>query len=124
MSKWSAVLEIPLPSPGPTGNGAALSVEQFDYIMFEVCGQFGALSMQIQATLDVTSGVWTPVGYDLNSDSTTITAAGLLGSFSEAYLVGFAACVLALAFALGIRRATRDERGQLTADDLAMAMPG
>jgi len=81
MSKWSAVLEIPLPSPGPTGNGAALSVEQFDYIMFEVCGQFGALSMQIQATLDVTSGVWTPVGYDLNSDSTTITAAGIFGSF-------------------------------------------
>jgi MFS family permease len=51
-------------------------------------------------------------------------SAGLLGSFSEAYLVGFAACLLAVAFALGIRRATRDERGRLTADDLAMAMPG
>jgi hypothetical protein len=29
-----------------------------------------------------------------------------------------------MAFALGIRRATRDERGRLTADDLAMAVPG
>jgi EmrB/QacA subfamily drug resistance transporter len=51
-------------------------------------------------------------------------SAGLLGSFSQAYLVGFAASVLAMAFALGIRRATRDERGRLTADDLAMAVPG
>jgi EmrB/QacA subfamily drug resistance transporter len=47
---------------------------------------------------------------------------GLIGSFSEAYLVGFVASVLALVCALGIRRATRDERGRLT--DLVVAMPG
>jgi hypothetical protein len=50
--------------------------------------------------------------------------AGLMGSFSEAYLVGLAASLLAVAFALGIRRATRDERGRLTAEDLAIAVPG
>jgi hypothetical protein len=47
-----------------------------------------------------------------------------MGSFSEAYLVGLAASVLAVVFALGIRRATRDERGRLTTEQLAVAMSG
>jgi len=40
-------------------------------------------------------------------------ASGLLGSFSEAYLVGAGACVLSLVFSLGIRRAERAEDGAL-----------
>ena len=40
-------------------------------------------------------------------------SAGLLGSFSQAYLVGAVACVLSLVFSLGIKRATRTADGGL-----------
>jgi predicted MFS family arabinose efflux permease len=51
-------------------------------------------------------------------------SAGLIGSFSEAYLVGAVAGLLALGCAFGIRRATRDERGRLATEELMVALPG